>query len=103
MSRRTVAILAAVALSGCAPTDQSADAIPGPTLEGPNVVRYPLAPYVFKTARTEIRQGFRSVDGCGMANQGGIEPGDADVQEIVIAEDPDTCRFLVVTGEPDDG
>ena len=98
----SVAVVLTLAV-GCAPTDRSADAIPGPALEGPNVVRYPLAPYKFKSARKEVRQGFRSGDGCGMASHGVIEPGDADVQEIVIAEDPDTCRLLVVTGEPDDG
>lgn len=101
--RAALSVVALVLASGCAPTDRAADAIPGPSLEGPNVVRYPVAPYKFKSARNEVRQGFRSGDGCGMESTGVIEPGDPDVQEIVIAEDPDTCRFLVVTGEPDDG
>ncbi len=101
--RRGVIPVLLVAVSACAAQPDDTSTIPGPSLDGPNVVSYPLAPYRFKAdARKEIRQGFRSGDGCGMESSGTLEPGQPDMQEIVIAEDPDTCRFLVVVGTPAD-
>ena len=95
-----VALASMLAASGCASSGPPADAVPGASLDGPNVVRYPLGPYTFKNARKELHQGFREGDGCGMAGEAVTRPGEPPVQEIVIAEDPETCRFLVVTGEP---
>lgn len=93
-----------VAVSACAAPPDNAASIPGPALDGPNVVSYPLGPYRFESdARKVIRQGFTSGDGCGMESNGTLAPGQPDVQEIVIAEDPDTCRSLVVVDTPVDG
>ena len=89
-----------VTASACAAQPDDASSIPGPSLDGPNVVSYPLDPYRFEAdARKVIRQGFRSGDGCGMETSGTMSPGQT-VQEITIAEDPDTCRFLIVVGTP---
>ena len=108
--RRLLVVAVVVPLAGCGTGGQSPatdEAIPGPTLEGPNVVRYPLGPYEFKSPRRYIRQGER-LPGGGCADvgsvtvpDGGTFPGGArEWQEITIAEDPDTCRTLVVGGEP---
>lgn len=90
--------------SGDATTPGQADAesaIPGPTLEGPNVIRYPLGPYTFKNPRRYITQGERhSSGGCAYVASGTMPADAVEMQEIVIAEDPDTCRYLVVGGEP---
>jgi hypothetical protein len=100
--RLGLVLLLLVAGSACAAQSDGTSSIPGPSLDGPNVVTYPLGPYSFKEdARKEIRQGFKSGDGCGQASSGTLAPGQ-EVQEIVIAEDPDTCRFLVVVGTPAD-
>ncbi len=88
---------------GTSPSEGAAF-IPGPSLDGPNVVTYPLGPYKFEAdARKEIQQGFRYRGGCGRSSTATIPPDvEAEVQEIVIAEDPDRCRFLVVIGTPAD-
>ncbi len=102
--RPSLMLLLLVAASACGAQPDDASSIPGPSLDGPNVVSYPLAPYRFEAdARKVIRQGFRSGDGCGMESSGTLAPGVSEVQEIVIAEDPDICRFLVVVGTPADG
>ncbi len=104
----TTVLAALVCVTGCGmPSGGSAsgtaDSIPGPSLTGPNVVHYPLEPYSFAgDAQKEIRQGFRSGNGCGQEGSATSGPDDPEVQEIVIAEDPDTCQFLVVTGTPAD-
>lgn len=101
--RLSLMLVLLVAVSACAAEPDDASSIPGPSLDGPNVVSYPLHPYRFETdARKVIRQGFRSGDGCGMETSGTLAPGQTEVQEITIAEDPDTCRFLVVVGTPAD-
>lgn len=100
-ARRLASVLAGLVTAACgASPERAGDAYPGPTLEGPNVVHYPLGPYAFTSARKELRQGFRAGDGCGMESTSTLRPGDPPVQEIVIAEDPDTCRFLVLIGTP---
>jgi hypothetical protein len=104
--RFAAAALVLVPLHGCgsgsAATPEQAGAessIPGPTLEGPNVIRYPLGPYKFKNPRRYITQGERHSSGSCAYVASGTMPAEAvEVQEIVIAEDPDTCRYLVVGG-----
>jgi hypothetical protein len=106
MAAAAAPVLALVAGCGSgserAPEQAGAEsAIPGPTLEGPNVIRYPLGPYKFKNPRRYITQGERHSSGSCAYVASGTMPADAvEMQEIVIAEDPDTCRYLVVGGEP---
>lgn len=101
-----MAVLSAASLVGCGSArpgqaDAEEAAIPGPTLEGPNVIRYPLGPYKFKNPRRYITQGERHSSGSCAYVASGTMPADAvEMQEIVIATDPDTCRYLVVGGEP---
>ncbi len=96
------AVVVLLASCGTAGPSPAADpGIPGPTLEGPNVIRHPLGPYEFKNPRRYIRQGER-LSGGGCADVGSVTVADGGTEwpEITIAEDPDTCRTLVVGGEP---
>ncbi len=48
-----------------------------------------------------MTQGQRHESGsCAYVGEGTIDPDGRDMQEIVVAEDPDTCRYLVVGGKP---
>jgi hypothetical protein len=91
-------------LTGCGGGATNVDAaadLPGPDLQGPNVIRYPLGPYEFQDPVTEIRQGLRDRDGgCSFVAEGTLGDDPVEEQEIVVAEDPDTCQFLIVKGQP---
>ena len=96
----TVAILAAAILgSGCGEEDESQRL--ARRLEGRNVIRYPLEPHEFDgPTKTQIVTGSRDAAGrCVEAGHATTRPGE-EVQEIVVAYDPDACRFEIVSGRP---
>lgn len=92
--------------ASCAGQDQTREsddvaAIPGPSLDGPNVAHFPVGPYQFTNPRKYVTRGERRANGsCAYVAEGTMSPEDGHMQEIVVAEDPDTCRYLVVGGEP---
>jgi hypothetical protein len=107
--RRAVvaALMISVGVSACAPSG-ARPRDTGPTLEGPNVVRYepPLYQRVeFEESYRIIRQGERRPDGsCTFERSTTLRPTDPPRKQVVIevelAFDPDTCRSLVEIGTP---